>query len=570
MSMQSLYSQQSPSDIEQLGDMNAEVHGLKGQGMSDAQIAQHIQSMYNGGNIPAPVLYAMLQNIQKNSPPVPQPSGDSVAVQAAKKVLQDAQAKQQPGLNVQQLQAMFAQPPPQQGMPPAPPGAPMPQGSSPQPKGPPQQAPPPKMREGGLADLPTKGLGSPKAYAAGGIVAFDDGGSVQHMKDGGLSYDPTGMGALASRIGTSVSDATSYLADLYGRTDFSPYSSIQGAQQSPLAVPAALIGKPASANPYSVNPLNNAKGFNVPNTPGVVAPAAVSNTTGFQEDTSYDTPAVNTNVDEKRKSVLINLTDRTRPNFDDNVDNLEKLEKQFGIPAAYDAINAKLESQRGVAGRLHEQALGAAQDLGQAAQVKQASLMGNMPGYAGRGLSGLLASLGANKGATAEATLAANKDYAASMQGITKQEVDAQLAEQTRRSQNVKSLLNYGKEDLKDWEAAERFGQEYGLRHEEAVARLAQLRDEYSQRAAYQQAALAQRGEEKDRDTQIRFDTQINTPGTPANKAYKTYISQDPNVTAEQKESARRMLVQLGGGPTYAGPAGGYQPIPGVTSEKVQ
>lgn len=47
--------------------------------------------------------------------------------------------------------------------------------------------PPQQMAQGGVADLDTGNMYDDKNFATGGIVAFDDGGEVQHFEEGGTS-----------------------------------------------------------------------------------------------------------------------------------------------------------------------------------------------------------------------------------------------------------------------------------------------------------------------------------------------------------------------------------------------
>ena len=61
-------------------------------------------------------------------------------------------------------------------------GQPMQQAMAPQPEMPMEQ-----MAQGGLAELNTGNMYDDKNYANGGIVAFDDGGTVQNFEEGGTS-----------------------------------------------------------------------------------------------------------------------------------------------------------------------------------------------------------------------------------------------------------------------------------------------------------------------------------------------------------------------------------------------
>ena len=81
---------------------------------------------------------------------------------------------------------------PQPGIAALPEGQPMQQAMAPQPEMPMEQ-----MAQGGLAELDTGNMYDENNYATGGIVAFDDGGSVKHYAYGGktktdpFKYDPT-------------------------------------------------------------------------------------------------------------------------------------------------------------------------------------------------------------------------------------------------------------------------------------------------------------------------------------------------------------------------------------------
>lgn len=104
-------------------------------------------------------------------------TGDPVAKLAAAAV-QDAKAKtmQAPQAPVQSVIAQKAAP---QGL------AAIPQGQAPMPQAQPQM-PPQGMADGGLTELSTGGMFDEASYAGGGIVSFDEGGSVKHFVNTGL------------------------------------------------------------------------------------------------------------------------------------------------------------------------------------------------------------------------------------------------------------------------------------------------------------------------------------------------------------------------------------------------
>jgi hypothetical protein len=80
----------------------------------------------------------------------------------------------------QELVAENTQPPP--GLTGLPQAQPMMQAMAPPPEMPVQQ-----MAQGGLANLDVGDMFNEQSYASGGIVAFDDGGEVQHFEEGGTS-----------------------------------------------------------------------------------------------------------------------------------------------------------------------------------------------------------------------------------------------------------------------------------------------------------------------------------------------------------------------------------------------
>ena len=163
---------------------------------------------------------------------------------------------------------------------------------------PPPEMPVQQMAQGGLAELDTGDMFNEANYASGGIVAFDDGGEVQHYAEGGTSKfgdffrnlgNPAAM-EIDKQIGALQAEKNKIKMDIFG--SYSPeertmqqqrmaeidsqISSLTlqrkgGAPNTPTTIPGAdVMGSEASAGIPGQNPLS---GLANPNAiPGMVNP----------------------------------------------------------------------------------------------------------------------------------------------------------------------------------------------------------------------------------------------------------------------------------------------------------
>lgn len=521
MSLSNLYSSENPTVISQLSRIRAEADHMKKMGVPEAQIAQHLQGRYTGTDIPAEALYAMLKNLQ---PPAPKPNGDTIAVQAAKLVLQKAQQQQQPDINVQQLQGALQPPPPpqqqgapQQGDPQYGQGSiPMQQSAQP---GPAVQP----MRKGGLADLPKPNVGSEKNFAKGGIVAFDDGGKVK-FKD---SYVGRGL----QGTGDFLYDTVPSLMYDAGAGVWNSWVNAIGGEKVPYVNPFDPADKDRLD---SWDNLLHPKPAAPATQPAVLQQAEKGSGHSWRDRGlgSYgrrmNTPAVEDEADGP-------VTAPAGPAAATKFDPREELNKQAQQPIESIDAFMKLAGNMGVeagatsaqnrygelATRLEEARNQAIKDSRAAASYEGARV-----GAANKGITGALLGVLANRAAAAKGRAEANKDYLASITGLTKAQVDLDVG-RTDRAMRLREMAFSLREK----------GEERRARMLEAAAELAQRGDDAaSQRmmtAAIRQSELQEKaelrrsGEEKHRedilfkqdpDSRIRGAYIKARDGDPANK----------------------------------------------------
>lgn len=122
----------------------------------------------------------------------------------------------------------------------------------------------------------------PQQYAGGGIIAFEDGGQVEHYQNRGYTGDPSGMGG--SEIMSAAGTADPYVGKgLLGALTFAPDDpewkrklKVEQALRerdaamgvTPLATPAATVPITPYGQSQAVNPLGNAPAPAAPGGPG--------------------------------------------------------------------------------------------------------------------------------------------------------------------------------------------------------------------------------------------------------------------------------------------------------------
>jgi hypothetical protein len=514
MSISDNYLSHNPSLTDQLGDINAEVHGLRQQGKSDVEIASAIQSLYTTGKIPAPVLFAMLQKIQQNSPPVPAPNSDSIAVQAAKKVLMMDQAKRTPGMDIQRLQAMFAQP--QQ-----PPQGQAPQGQQPMPQpgqgqGAPQtmmqqapQGPVMQARSGGLADLPKPNVGDDKAYARGGIVAFSNRGAVEGYPEGPAEASmvvPRAIGKGLSWLGDKLGSAATGFYDpelgtAYGSEYGPDKDSTSGGPPGRRRAKPSVLGEKVSDKPAVLEEDTGPSG-------GAAKP------TGPYAGGARPAAKPSNPVDKLNAAI-----DKPPDTIEDVIDKAKKFGDAYGVGEGDETAQKRYAGLAGQIDAARDRALKDADETS-----KYESILSAASGEYGTGLAGAFASLYKGKAAAAKARADANKEHLAQLTGLTKDQVTVDLARQQRASQlQEMSIRMY---DSGRSEAAQMLAKaaELFMRGQEAEANLLA-------NAAWRAAQLQERALESDQAAEVRREALLARPEI--FQTYKSYlIARDGNAAS--------------------------------------
>lgn len=492
MSLSNLYSSENPTVISQLSRIRAEADHMKKMGVPEAQIAQHLQGRYTGTDIPAEALYAMLKNLQ---PPAPKPNGDTIAVQAAKLVLQKAQQEQQPDINVQQLQGALQPPPPpqqqgapQQGDPQYGQGSiPMQQSAQP---GPAVQP----MRKGGLADLPKPNVGSEKNFAKGGIVAFAKGDLIESAP---VPYEKS----VAGRVGSTLGSIGNWFADFADPNTYNPevglearaedvanrntFADLFGGPTYGLDLPKSSTVKPTVlADAEKGSPGSTWGGppgrRRLPSAPQAAEPesnppAAPAGLAALETEPS--------NV----RDAFIKRAQQAPPTTQETINTAKEFSNAFDVEAGatsaqnrYGELAKKLEQAR-------DQVI---KDSRAIAQYKGAKVGGE---------EGAIMGFLANRAAAAEARSNANKDYIAGITGLTRGQVELDI-HRTERAAKLRDTA-LAMQQRGNEQAAELFAKAAELyqRGEEAAA-------QRMENAAYRQAGLQQKYELADQASRDRRD----------------------------------------------------------------
>lgn len=458
MGLKSLFSSSSPDTTEQLTDIKSEADRYKAQGLPDPQIQQLMQTVNSKGNIPATALYSMLQEIQKNAPPVPPPMPGNIATKAAKLVMMNNIQKQRGDLNVQQIQQMLNQPPPQpQQMPPgmAPQGAPM--------QGAPVQGPPPQgvpgMREGGLAGIPIHNVG--KHYATGGIVAFDEGGNIQNEIAADDYFNRLEMPMQPQPMTLQQRMATGGVVALAKGGTFMDVDA-----NDPFNA-ARLFGSSANMdNPFSPEPH-----YDTPPKSSDQKPSS-----DFNDDTDDGTDYVPKSPSHSAYSnyltdILERHRGRTPPTGDEALENYRKFYNQQHIGDIFSGMDALNADRRARTQQFYEQTMGPMSDrAGSAAMLEAGSARGGTPGYVGPGLSGILGAYAQGMKAKLAAQQQAAHDYMTGRNLSDQASQDAALRQVALLDQGYGRAALLGREDIRDYYGTERGLGEALARGEESKA----------------------------------------------------------------------------------------------------
>jgi hypothetical protein len=527
MSLSKLYSSQKPSVISQLSRIRAEADHMKKMGVPESQIAQHLQGRYTDTDIPAEALYAMLKDLQ---PPTPKPNGDTLAVQAAKLVLQKAQQEQQPDINVQQLQSALQPPPPpqqqgapQQGDPQYGQGSmPMQQGAQP---GPAVQP----MRKGGLADLPKPNVGSEKNFAKGGIVAFSEGGVSFKDSVIGRGLQNTGD-LLYNTIPSYMYDAGAALWNAgshLGGGSFLPYvdpfdpadkdrldswDNLLHPKEAtkPTVLADAEKGSPGSTwgGPPGRRRLPSAPQAAEPESNPPAAPVGLA---------ALETEPSNV------RDAFIKRAQQAAPTLQDIINQAKQASSAFDVESGatsaqnrYGELAKKLEQAR-------DQAVKDSRDIARYEGARIGGEQGPIMGFL------------ANRAAAAKARADANKDYLAGITGLTKAQVDLDV-NRTERSMKLRDL-SLAMQQRGNEQAADLFAKAADLyqRGEETAARLAQ-------EAAYRQASIQETARGHDLTAQGRRDAILKDDKYDNMRKRYLKMKADPKADPEKLQALRIIM----------------------------
>lgn len=400
----------SDDGVSNLGMIASRVQQLQKQGMPQNQIAAAIQQELTTvpNMIPLSNAYALYNYLKAHPANVQPPSQDSVAVSMAKQITQqDEQAKM---AQMARAQAQMQQQMPPQGG--------MPQGAAP-------QQPQMPMREGGIASLPVRNIGDEKNYARGGIVAFDEGGNIQAQY---LTEQQQRM--LANAANQQMMAQQQQEQQSFNKL-VDPTQGVYAAAHGGAIHHYAVGG---SADDEDEDDDDTDDGYD-PNAvaghiQGIRGRLNISNSTGL--------PPVGPRYTQQVMDYM-----KANPRMNSHQAMLA-LEKQEGIGDAYNEAKNYIAQSEDQINQMNDYMAGDyANKMGAAAGLAQASKTGRDPGYAGTGLSGILASLGANMQASAQAKALAMRDKMSSLSSLAKLRVDSAMNDEARKSQNLRTDVNY-------------------------------------------------------------------------------------------------------------------------------
>lgn len=383
----------SSGAAENLTAIAARVQQLQKQGIPEQQVSALIQQELTTvpNMIPLTNAYA-LYNYLKAHPTQPQPvDPDSVAVSMAKTIA--AQDQQKKMAQAQRAQMMAQQQAP----------APAPQQD---------------MRNTGIASLPAGNLGN--NFAAGGIVAFDEGGNIQSQQIAAR------MAAPQTPQAQGLTSLPAYLASAdvnQGDVDFA------AAHGGP--VRRYDDGGDVTAGTGGIKPLNIYHA-------GKLDYNALLQNAAQQAESMYPTGSY--------------------------MNQIKAREKEMGIGEGYNRFLQIHADSLDQAQKNYEMSNQLAQQAGAAAGLQQASLLGNQAGYAGQGLSGLLASVGANAAATTKAKMEALRDLNANKFALAKLEAQGTIDHEHELQRNLRTDVQGEMGMQRDKQAAMNNAVEAGVR----------------------------------------------------------------------------------------------------------
>ena len=343
-------------------------------------------------------------------------------------------------------------------------------------------------------------MGNDKAYADGGIVAFSNRGAVEGYPEGPAEATmvvPRAIGKGLSWLGDKLGSAATGMWDpelgtAYGSEYGPDKDSTWGGPPGRRRAKPSVLGEKVSDKPAVLEEdTGPSAGAAEPKGPyaGGARPAA------------------------KPLNIMEAFTKKANEE-PDSVDaiaaNANKLGDIYGVGKGDETAQKRYAGLAGQIDAARDQALKAADE-----SAKYESILSAASGEYGTGLAGAFASLYKGKAAAAKARTEANKEHLAQLTGLTKEQVNVDLARQQRASQLQElSMKMY---DNGRTEAAQMMAKaaELSVRGEEAEA--ARLAND-----AWRAATLQDRGAARENDRMMRLQAIFAKPENV--QKYNSYV----------------------------------------------